>query len=184
MKAGDFRRGSIFKMDNHFWQVEESTHVQQPRMAAFVRATIVNLETGARREDRFNVGDHFPDVSLTRKEFSFLYNEGKVYHFMEQETYEQLAVDEKLVLDAMRYNTEGVLFTFTFADDKLLTVVAPTFVVMTITECPPATPGDTARAALKNATLETGLTVKVPMFVNNGDRVKIDTRTGSYVERA
>ena len=184
MTAGDFRTGSIFKMEGNFYQVVESTHVQQPRMAAFVRAKIRNLETGGQQEKRFNVSDHFPNVALTRKDLQFLYNEGKVYHFMETDTFEQVAVDEKLVVDAMRFNTEGVLFTFTYADDKLLTVTAPTFVVMTITECPPATPGDTARAALKTATLESGLTVKVPMFVNNGDRVKIDTRTTSYVERA
>lgn len=184
MQAGDFRAGSIFKMENNFYQVVESQHIQQPRMAAFVRAKIKNLETGAVQEKRFNVSDVFPNVSLTRTEMQFLYNEGKVYHFMDGETFEQMAVDEKMVSDAMQFNTEGMLYTFTFADEKLISVTAPTFVIMTVTECPPAVAGDTARSALKNATLESGMTVKVPMFVNNGDRVKVDTRTGTYVERA
>ena len=184
MQAGDFRTGSIFKMEGSFFQVVESQHIQQPRMAAFVRAKIKNLETLAVQEKRFNVGDVFPNVSLTRRDMQFLYNEGKVYHFMDGETFDQVAVDEKMVADAMLYNTEGILFTFTYADEKLISVTAPTFVVMTITECPPAVAGDTARAALKNATLESGMTVKVPMFVNSGDKVKIDTRTGTYVERA
>ena len=184
MTAGDFRAGSIFKMEGNFYQVVESAHIQQPRMAAFVRAKIRNLETGGVQEKRFNVGEHFPDVDLTRKDMTFLYSEGKIYHFMEAETYEQVAVDERMVSDAMVYNTEGVVFTFTFADDKLIQVTPPTFVVMTVAECPPAVAGDTARAALKNATLESGLVVKVPMFVNSGDKIKIDTRTGSYSERA
>jgi len=89
-----------------------------------------------------------------------------------------------MVSDAMLYNSDGILFTFTYADEKLIGVAAPTFVVMTVTECPPAVAGDTARSALKNATLESGMIVKVPMFVNSGDKVKIDTRTGTYVERA
>lgn len=184
MNAGDFRAGSIFKMDGTFFQVIESTHIQQPRLAAFVRAKIKNMENGAVQEKRFNTGDHFPDVSLTRKDMQFLYSEGKVYHFMDPVTFDQIPVDERHVVDAMRFNTEGVLFTFTYADEKLLSVSAPTFVVLTVTESPPSVAGDTARAALKNATMETGLVVKVPMFVNTGDRVKIDTRTSSYVERA
>ena len=184
MTAGEFRAGSIFKMDDVFYTVVDSTRVQQPRMVAFVRATIKNLETGATQEKRFNVGDHFPDVSLTRKQMQFLYNEGTVYHFMDPETFDQVAVDEVKVADALVYNVEGVLFTFVYADEKLISVTPPTFVVMTVTEAPPATAGDTARAALKNATLETGLVVKVPMFVNAGDKIKVDTRTGTYSERA
>ena len=184
MTANEFRSGSIFKMEDKFFQVIESQQIQQPRMAAFVRAKIRNMETGAVQEKRFNTGDHFPDVALTRTEMQFLYNEGTVYHFMDGETFEQVAVDHKMVADAKKYNTEGLLFTFIYADEKLIQVSAPTFVVLTVAECPPAVAGDTARNALKNATLETGLVIKVPMFVNQGDRVKVDTRTDAYVERA
>ena len=184
MVAGDFRAGSIFKMDGNYYFVVESTHVQQPRMAAFVRAKIKNLETGAVQEKRFNTGEHFPDVDFGRKDMQFLYNEGEVYHFMHPETFEQEAVSKKLVEDALKYNVEGVLFTFTTADEKLISVTPPTFVVMTVEETPPAVAGDTARNALKSATCEGGLVVKVPMFVNSGDRIKVDTRDGTYVERA
>jgi len=184
MQAGDFKAGTIFKMENNYYIVVESQHIQQPRMAAFVRAKIKNMANGAVQEKRFNTGDHVQDVSLTRVEMQFLYNEDKVYHFMNAETFDQVAVDYAMVHEAMQYATDGVLFTFTYADDKLLAVSAPTFVVLTVSECPPAVAGDTARAALKNATLETGIIVKVPMFVNSGDKVKVDTRTASYVERA
>lgn len=184
MTAGEFRNGSIFKMDNIFFQVVEFQHVQQPRLAPIVKARIRNMETGSVLEKRFNVGDRFPDVQLTRREMQFLYNEDKVYHFMDAETFDQIPVNEGMVVDALRYNVEGITFTFTYADDKLIGVVAPNFVVMTVIECPPAVAGDTARAALKNATVENGLVVKVPMFVNAGDKIKVDTRTGGYVERA
>ena len=184
MKAGDFRAGTIFKMEGSFYQVVSSQHVQQPRMAAFVRANIRNMETGATQEKRFNVSDNYDDVDMSRREMQFLYNEDKVYHFMDGETFEQFPVDEGMVADAMRYNTEGLLFTFIYADEKLIGVQAPTFVVMEVTEAPPSVAGDTARAALKNATVEGGMTIKVPMFVNTGDKIKIDTRTGEYVERA
>ena len=184
MTAGDFRTGSIFKMEGNFYQVVESVQVQQPRLASFVRAKIRNMETGALQEKRFNVGDFFPDVDLRRQEMQFLYNEGKVYHFMDAITFDQVPVDEAMVKDAMVYSSDGMTFTFTYADDKLIGVSPPTFVVMKVEECPPAVAGDTARSALKNATLEGGLVIKVPMFVNSGDRVKVDTRTGTYVERA
>jgi elongation factor P len=184
MNAGDFRAGSIFLMEGSFYQVVESAHISQPRMAAFVRAKIKNLESGAVQEKRFNVGDHFADVDMERKEMQFLYNEGNVYYFMDPESFEQTPVNEVLVKDAMQYNTEGITYTFTSVNGKIISVTPPTFVVMTITECPPSVAGDTARNALKNATCESGITIKVPMFVNNGDKVKVDTRTGAYVERA
>ena len=153
-------------------------------MAAFVRARIKNLETNATQEKRFNVSDYFPDVSLTRRNMTYLFAEDTVHHFMEEETFEQIPVNESMIADALQFNTEGVVFQFTFADDKLLTVTPPTFVIMTVAETTPAVAGDTARAAMKNATLETGLVVKVPMFVNIGDKIKVDTRTSSYAERA
>ena len=184
MEAGEFRNGSIFKMDGNFYRVVEFQHVQQPRLAPIVKARIQNMETGAVQEKRFNVGDRFPDVQLRRQEMQFLYNEGTVYHFMDAETFDQIPVDEKMVADAMKYNVEGVLFTFTYADDKLIGVVAPNFVIMTVIECPPAVAGDTARSALKVATVEGGLEIKVPMFINAGDKIKVDTRNGSYSERA
>jgi len=184
MQAGDLRAGSMFQMEGNIYTVVESAHIQQPRMAAFVRAKIKNIETGAVQEKRFNVGENLADVQLTRRDMQFIYNEGTVYYFMDPETFEQIPVDYKLVQDAIKYNTEGVLFTFLSVDEKIISVTPPTFVVLTIVECPPSVAGDTARNALKNAKLETGIEIKVPMFVNNGDRVKVDTRNGTYSERA
>ena len=184
MEAGKFRAGTLFKMEGHFYRVVEAQNIQQPRMAAFVRAKIKNIETGAVQEKRFNVGDHFPDVDMTRRQMQFLYNEDKVYYFMDPETFEQEPVDKALVEDALLYHADGTTYTFESADGKLISVTPPTFVVLTITECAPSVAGDTARNALKNATLESGLEIKVPMFVNNGDKVKVDTRDGTYVERA
>ena len=183
MEASKFRAGTIFKMDNSFYRVIESQQIQQPRMAAFVRAKIKNIETGAVQEKRFNPGDHFPDVMMERKQMQFLYNEDSIYHFMDPETFEQIPVDKEMVADAMQYHADGTIYTFDSADGKLLSVSPPTFVVLQIVECPPSVAGDTARAALKNATLESGLEIKVPMFINNGDKVKVDTRDGTYVER-
>jgi elongation factor P len=125
--------------------------VKQARAAAFIRAKIRNLETNNVQERRFNVDDHFPDVGLLRREMQFLYDEGKIYHFMDAESFEQIAVDERMVADAMTYNTEGVLFTFTYADGKLIAVAPPTFVVMVVADSPPSVAGDTARSALNQS---------------------------------
>jgi len=183
MEAGKFRAGTIFKMEGSFYRVIEQQLIQQPRMVAFVRAKIKNIETGAVQEKRFNTGDHFPDVDMSWKPMQFLYNEDSVYYFMDPETFEQIPVNKSMVEDAMKYHSDDITYTFESVDGKLLNVSPPTFVTMTIVECPPSVAGDTARAALKNATLETGIEIKVPMFVNNGDKVKVDTRDGSYVER-
>lgn len=186
MKAGDFRTGSIFKMDGSMYRVVESAKIQQPRMVAFVRAKIKNIENGVMREERFNTGDMFPDVEITRKEMQFSYQDGDLFHFMDLETCDIIPVNREMVEDCMKYVNEenDVMFTFEYADGKIIHVSPPTFVVLKIVDCPPSVAGDTARNALKSATLESGLEIKVPMFVNNGDRVKVDTRTATYAERA
>jgi len=185
MTAGEFRTGSIFKMDGSFYKVIESATSQQQRQSSIVRTKIRDMETGVVKEMRFSPTDFFPDVELSFQKMQFMFNEGKVYHFMNVEDFEQIAVDESMIKDAIVYNSEDATFTFKYADDKLIEVTpAETFVIMKIEECPPAVAGDTARSALKNATLEGGLVIKVPMFVNSGDRVKVDTRSGTYVERA
>jgi len=173
-------------MEGHFYRVIESAKIQQPRMVAFVRARIKNIETGAVQEKRFNTDDIFPDVEMTRKEMQFSYEDGGLYYFMDLETCDLVPVNAEMCEYALRYNTDAneITFTFDFADDKLLNISPPTFVVLTVTDTEPAVAGDTARSAMKNAKLESGLEVKVPMFVSNGDRVKVDTRDGTYSERA
>lgn len=186
MRAGDFRTNSIFKMDGSFYRVIESAKIQQPRMVAFVRAKIKNIENGAVQEVRFNTDDIFPDVDMTRKEMQFSYEDGGLFYFMDLETCDLIPVNKDMCEYALQYNTDAneITFTFDFADEKLLSISPPTFVVLTVTDTESAVAGDTARSALKNAKLESGLTVKVPMFVNNGDKVKIDTRDGTYSARA
>ena len=186
MRASDFRANSIFKMEGNFYKVIDSQRVQQPRMAAFVRARIKNIETGAVQEKRFNTDDVFPDVEITRRDMQFSYEDGGLYYFMDLETCDFTPVNKDMASDALLYNNEAneTVYTFEYADSKLLSVNPPTFVVLQVTETEPSVTGDTARNALKNAKLESGLVVKVQMFINNGDRVKIDTRTSSYVERA
>ncbi|MDR3021419.1 MAG: elongation factor P [Clostridiales bacterium] len=183
MTAGEFRAGSIFKMDNKFYQVVESLHVSQPRMAAFVRAKIKNVENGAVQEKRFNVGDYFPEVDFVRKDLLFSYEDGNIVHFVDGETWEETIVDKTLAQDALKYNQEGIAFTFTSVDGKIISIAPPTFVVLTVTQTDPSTAGDTVKNALKPATMETGININVPMFVNSGDKIKVDTRDGSYVSR-
>ena len=186
MRAKDFRTNSIFKMEGNFYRVIETATIQQPRMVAFVRARIKNLETGAVQEKRFNTDDIFPNVDMTRKEMQFSYEDGGLFYFMDLETCDLVPVNRDMCEDALRYNTDAneINYTFEFADGKLLNISPPTFVVLTVTHTEPAVAGDTARSAMKNAKLESGLEIKVPMFVANGDRVKVDTRDGTYEERA
>ena len=185
MRASDFRANSIFKMEGCFYKVIESQRVQQPRMAAFVRAKIKNIETGAVQEKRFNTDDVFPNVEITRRDMQFSYEDGGLYYFVDTETWDPVPVNKDMAEDALLYNNEAneTIYTFEYADGKLLNVIPPTFVVLQVIETEPSVPGDTARNALKNAKLESGLMVKVQMFINNGDRVKVDTRTATYVER-
>lgn len=184
MEAGKFRSGTIFKMDGAAFQVVEYSHIQQPRLAPFVRAKIKNIENGAVQEKRFNVSDYFEEVALTYRQMQFSYNVDNVYTFMDNETFEQYDVDFSICKDAMQYHTDGTDYTVTFLDEKIISITAPTFVVLTVINTEPSVAGDTARNAMKNAELESGISVRVPMFVNNGDRVKVDTRNATYVERA
>jgi len=186
MRAKDFRTNTIFKMDGNFYRVVETATIQQPRMVAFVRARIKNLETGGVQEKRFNTDDVFPNVDMTRKEMQFSYEDGGLFYFMDLETCDLIPVNSDMCEDALRFNTDAneITFNFDYADGKLLSITPPTFVVLMVAETEPAVAGDTARSAMKNAKLESGLEVKVPMFVTNGDRVKVDTRDGTYSERA
>jgi len=187
MKAGDLKSGTLFKMDGKFFRVVECQKVQQPRLAAFLRAKIKNIETGAVQEINFKMVETFEDVEVERRYLKFSYADGDLYYFIEEETWESVPVSAKDAKEALLYNSEeegGTIYTFEYANGKLLSISPPTFVVLRVTETEPSVPGDTARNALKNATLDSGLVVRVQMFVNTGDKIKVDTRTGEYVERA
>ena len=186
MRAGEFKSGSIFVMDGHNYRVVSCQQVQQPRLAAFMRAKIKNIETGAVQERNFKMGDTFDDLEITQRFMKFSYADGDLLYFTEEETWESVPVSAADAKDAMLYNTEegdGTVFTFEYANGKLMNINPPTFVVLRVVETAPAIAGDTARNALKTAKLESGLEVKVQMFISIGDKVRIDTRTGEYCER-
>lgn len=183
MEAGKLRPGAVFKLEGHNWLVLEYEYVQNDRRK-FMRVRIKNLSNNMIQERRFNCTDYFDDVNLIKKEYEFSFNVDKVYTFMDMETFDQVDVNYALVKDAMQYHTDGNRYIFTIVEDKIISVTPPTFVILAVTDTEPSVAGDTARNALKNAKLESGISVKVPMFVNIGDRVKVDTRNSTYVERA
>ena len=172
-------------MEGKYYTVVECQKVQQPRLAAFMRATIKNLENGATQQINFKPNENFPDVEVSKRYFKFSYADGNLYYFTEEETWETECVPDHMAKDALKFDNEQepIIYTFEYIDGKLARIIPPTFVVLKVIETEPSVAGDTARNALKNAKLESGLSVKVQMFINNGDRVKIDTRTGDYVER-
>jgi len=185
MKSMDLKAGTLFKMDGKFYTVVECQKVQQPRLAAFMRAKIKNLENGAVQEINFKPNESFDDVEVNKRYFKFSYADGDLYYFTEEETFESEVVQKSMAKDALKFDNEAdpIIYTFEYIDGKLAKITPPTFVILRVTDTQPAVAGDTARSALKNATLESGLVVKVQMFIKNGDRVKIDTRTAEYVER-
>ena len=186
MKASEFRANSIFKMEGRIYRVIDSQRVQQPRMAAFVRAKIKDIENGAMQEKRFNTDDMFPDVEITRREMQFSYPDGDIFYFVDTETWEPVPVNRAMAEEALIFNNEAneTLYNFEYADGtKLLGIIPPTFVTLRVVETEPSVAGDTARSAMKNAKLESGLVIKVQMFINTGDKVRVDTRTSTYVDR-
>lgn len=186
MKAGDFKAGLVFRYEGKVCKVVSAAPIQQPRLAAFMRAKFKIIETGQVLEENFGMGDNFPDVDLTRKQMQFSYEDGGLFYFMDLETCDLVPVDRDMVGRVLMFNSEEnpTEFTFEYADGKLYNIAPPNFVVLTVTDTESAVAGDTARSALKNAKLDSGLEVKVPMFVKNGDKVKVDTRDGTYSERA
>ncbi len=184
MQASELRSGSTFEMDGAIYTVVEYQHVQRPRLAAMIKAKIKNVETGQVFERRFNIGDTLGDVFIEKKEMQYLYSDGNLYYFMDVETYDQMPLDKEIVEDAIKYVKEGGNLTIHFALGRVVAVVPPLFVTLKIVNCEPAVAGDTAKNTLKPAELETGLVVKVPLFIGNEETIKVDTRTGEYVERA
>lgn len=184
MVAKELKIGNIVEMDGHIYTCVWLQHVQQPRLAPFIKVQMKNIKTGAMLETNLKVTDKLNEVQKEVSEMQFLYADGELYYFMDPVTFEQTPIAYDEVKQAMRYNIEGATYLFTHIDGRLISVAPQTFVVLEVTETMPATAGDTAKSALKDAKLESGVTIKVPMFVKNGDKIKVDTRTDSYVERA
>lgn len=183
ISAGDFRKGMTFEMDGEPYVVLDFQHVKPGKGAAFVRTKYKNLVTGATREDAFNPSEKFPKAHIERKEMQFLYSDGELYHFMDNETYEQVPISFEQVEEAIKWLKENDNATIKFYKGKVFDVEAPNFVELEVTESEPGIKGDTASNVTKRAVVETGAEVQVPLFVNEGDKIKIDTRTGEYLSR-
>lgn len=183
ISAGEFRKGVTIEIDGGVWVIVDFQHVKPGKGAAFVRTKIKNVIAGNVLERTFNPSDKFPRAHVERKEMQYLYNDGELYYFMDTETYEQLPLNKEFVEDAMNFITENMNVTVAFFKGNAFSVDAPNFVELTITETDPGFKGDTATGAIKPAILETGYKINVPLFVNTGDKIRVDTRTGDYMER-
>ena len=159
-------------------------HVKPGKGAAFVRTKYKNILTGATREEAFNPNDKFPKAHIETKQMQYLYNDGELYYFMDQETYDQIPLTYDLVEDAIKYIRENDTATVKFYKDNAFTVEAPNFVDLEVTETEPGVKGDTATNVTKAATVETGAVIQVPIFINEGEKIQIDTRTGDYLGRS
>ncbi len=182
--AGDLRKGVTFEYEGKIYVVVDFLHVKPGKGAAFVRTKLKNIVTGQVIEKTFNPVEKFEKAHIERKEMAYLYNDGDLYYFMDNETYEQVPLNKDQVEDALLYITENMNVTIQFYKGSAFSVEPPNFVELTIVECEPGVQGDTSKAGNKPATVETGLTLQVPLFVNNGERIRIDTRTGTYMSRA
>ncbi|MDR1773297.1 MAG: elongation factor P [Clostridioides sp.] len=181
--AGDFRKGVTFEKDGQPCLVVDFQHVKPGKGAAFVRTKYKNLITGAIREESFNPSEKFPKALVDTKKMEYLYNDGQLYYFMDEETYEQIPLEYEQVEDAIKFLKENDIVTIRFYQGVAFQVEAPNFVELEIIETEPGIKGDTASNVTKSAVVETGATVQVPLFINMGDKIKIDTRTGEYLSR-
>ena len=184
MTAGEFRNGVTFEMDGQVQQVIEFQHVKPGKGAAFVRVKMKNVVTGAVTETSFNPTAKFEEAFVERREMQYLYNEGDLYYFMDNETYEQIPVPADFIGDSVKWFKENDNCQLLYADTELLGVQPPMFIEVEITETDPGFKGDTTSNTTKPATLETGYQISVPLFINIGDKIRVDTRDGSYMSRA
>ena len=183
MTAGEFRNGVTFEMDGQVQQVIEFQHVKPGKGAAFVRVKMKNVVTGAVTETSFNPTAKFEEAFIERREMQYLYNDGDLFYFMNVETYDQVALNEDTIGDALKFVKDNEMVKVCSINGDVFAVEPPLFVELEITDTEPGFKGDTAQGATKPATVETGANVNVPLFVERGDKIKIDTRTGEYLSR-
>ncbi|NLV35886.1 MAG: elongation factor P [Clostridiaceae bacterium] len=182
--AGEFRNGATFELDEQVFQVVEFQHVKPGKGAAFVRTRLKNVITGATVERTFTPTDKMPKAHIERKDMQYLYNDGDLFYFMDTETYEQIPINKETIGDTFKFVKENMTVKILSYKGNVFGIEPPTFVELEVVETEPGYKGDTATGASKPAVLETGATVKVPLFVNQGDIIRIDTRIGEYMERA
>ncbi len=181
--AGDFRKGMTFEIDGQPYLIVDFQHVKPGKGAAFVRTTYRNLKTGTIREEAFNPSDKFPKASIETKEMQYLYHDGELYYFMDNDTFDQVPLNEEQVEEAIKWVKENEMVTIRFYNGSAFQVEAPNFVELEVIEADPGVKGNTASNVTKNAVVETGTVVHVPLFIEQGEKIKIDTRTGEYMSR-
>lgn len=184
ISAGDFKNGVTLEIDGNVVQIVEFQHVKPGKGAAFVRTKYKNIITGAVLEKSFRPTEKFPAARIERVDMQYLYNDGELYYFMDNTSYEQIGLDQETIGDALKFVKENDMLKVCSYNGNVFAVEPPLFVELEITETEPGFKGDTAQGATKPATVETGATVNVPLFVDRGDKIKIDTRTGEYLSRA
>lgn len=183
ISVNDFKTGLTIEMDGHVWSVVEFMHVKPGKGSAFVRSKLKNLETGATIERTFRAGEKVPRARLEHRKMQYLYNDGESYYFMDEESFEQTSLSKEQLGDGIKYLLENMVIEVLLHGTRTIGVDLPNFVEMTLVETEPGVKGDTATGATKFATTETGAIVQVPLFLETGDRIRIDTRTGDYMER-
>ena len=183
ISAGDFRNGITIEFDNNVYQIIEFQHVKPGKGAAFVRTKLKNIKSGGVVEKTFRPTEKCPQARIDRKDMQYLYEDGELYYFMDTETYDQVALNTDTVGDALKFVKENEMCKVCSHNGSVFSVEPPLFVELDVTETEPGFKGDTATGANKPAIVETGAQVAVPLFVEIGDKIKIDTRTGEYLSR-
>ena len=184
ISAGDFRNGVTFEMDGKVYQIVEFQHVKPGKGAAFVRTKIRNVIEGSVVERTFNPNDKYPTAFVERKDMEYSYQDGNIYYFMDLESYELIPIDAAQTDDNFKFVKENMVCKVLSYKGNVFGIEPPTFVELQVAETEPGFKGDTATNTTKPAKLETGAEIRVPLFINEGDMIRIDTRTGEYMERA
>ncbi|MTI84172.1 MAG: elongation factor P [Firmicutes bacterium] len=183
ISTSDFRTGLTIEVDGDVFQIVDFQHVKPGKGAAFVRSKLRNVRTGSTVDKTFNPSEKIPKAHIDRRDVQYLYNDGQSYHFMDMETYDQFSMEKEELGDALKYLKENMTIQILMFQQKSIGIDLPNFVELTVVETAPGIKGDTASGGTKPATLETGYVVQVPFFMNEGDVLQIDTRTGHYIKR-
>lgn len=183
ISTNEFRSGSVIQWNGELYQILSYQHVKMQQRAPIVKTRLMRLKSGSIIEHSFRAGDKFNNVFLERKEMQFLYRDGAIFHFMDTSDYHDIAINEKMIGDKTKFLKENDTIKGVYCDNAIITIELPPSVTLKVTETEPGLRGDTAKGGTKPATVETGAKVKVPLFVNLGDVIKVDTRTGEYLAR-
>ena len=184
VSTSEFRGGMVIKYENGLWEILEYQLVKMQQRQPIVRTKMRNIRTGNVLEQPFRSGDKFEEIYLEEKPIQYLYRDGDTFNFMDSQAYHEIKVSAAIVGDRANYLVENTEVSGRYCDDELISIELPSSVVLEVSQTDPGLRGDTAKSGTKLAKLESGATVKVPLFVNTGDKVRVDTRTGQYLERA